>query len=80
MSFNIAEIVQLVVTVVFLAIFTYQVLIGAELNALVKEYLVVLIAFWFGLDSLGRVASRAIERKRTNGTANSGVKRDDFTA
>ncbi len=59
--------VRVGITVVFLGLFVYQVVAGVEVNPVVHDNLVLILALYFGLDRLGDFAGKFVANKRHNG-------------
>ena len=63
MKIDIEDYVRIVITLVFLGVFSYLVVSGRELDPNLTQLLIVAVGFYFGLDKLGEYAGKIIKPK-----------------
>lgn len=63
---DLSDFIRLGIGVVFMGLLVFGVVTGGGLDDFVKDQLVVVIAFYFGLDRAGDVIGKAIIQKKTN--------------
>ena len=63
MGSTIEDYVRLVITLVFLGVFSFLIVSGRELDPNLTQLLIVAVGFYFGLDKLGEYTGKVFKSK-----------------